>query len=116
MANRKIQTYQIKAKNLYTTYFVFELDGECKFIKTKHYSDRAVHWLETAAKKSTREMKIIIVIKEICSWLPVAPFYEQNLLLFIQPRWQPRTCFACAHQLKSIPSRAAASAITMRTR
>ena len=28
-----------KAKNLYTIYFVFDLDGECKFIKTKHYSD-----------------------------------------------------------------------------
>jgi len=39
MANRKIQTYQNKAKNLYTIYFVFDLDGECKFIKTKHYSD-----------------------------------------------------------------------------
>ena len=39
MASRKIQTYQNKAKNLYTIYFVFDLDGECKFIKTKHYSD-----------------------------------------------------------------------------
>jgi len=28
-----------KAKNLYTSYFVFDLDGECKFMKTKHYSD-----------------------------------------------------------------------------
>jgi len=37
-ASRKIQTHQIKAKNLYTIYFVFDLDGECKFIKTKHYS------------------------------------------------------------------------------
>jgi len=34
MASRKIQTYQNKAKNLYTIYFVFDLDGECKFIKT----------------------------------------------------------------------------------
>jgi len=25
-------------ENLYTIYFVFDLDGECKFIKTKHYS------------------------------------------------------------------------------
>jgi len=24
---------------LCTIYFVFDLDGECKFIKTKHYSD-----------------------------------------------------------------------------
>jgi len=39
MASRKIQTYQNKAKNLCTIYFVFALDGECKFIKTKHYSD-----------------------------------------------------------------------------
>ena len=41
MASRKIQTYQNKAKNLYklTIHFVFDLDGECKFIKTKHYSD-----------------------------------------------------------------------------
>ena len=28
-----------KGKNLYTNYFVFDLDGECNFIKTKHYSD-----------------------------------------------------------------------------
>jgi len=39
MASRKIQTYQSKAKNLHTIYFVFNLDGECKLIKTKHYSD-----------------------------------------------------------------------------
>jgi len=39
MARGKIQTYQNKAKILYTIYFVFDLDGECKFIKTKHYSD-----------------------------------------------------------------------------
>ena len=41
---RKIQTYQNEAKNLYAIYFVFDLDGECKFVKTKH-----------------------LVIKEICS-------------------------------------------------
>ena len=40
MASRKIQTYQNKAKNLCTIYFVF--DGECKFIKTKHYSEKYV--------------------------------------------------------------------------
>ena len=28
MASRKIQTYQNKAKNLCTIYFVFDLDGE----------------------------------------------------------------------------------------
>ena len=39
MASRKTQTYQNKAKNLYTIYFVFDLGGECKFIKTKHDSD-----------------------------------------------------------------------------
>jgi len=39
MASRKIETYQNKAKNLCTIYFVFDLDGECKCIKTKHYSD-----------------------------------------------------------------------------
>jgi len=39
MASRKIQTYQNTAKNLYTIYFVFDLDGERKFIETKHYSD-----------------------------------------------------------------------------
>jgi len=49
MASRKIQTYLNKAKNLFTIYFLFDLDGECKFIKTKHY----------------------IVIKEICSLLPL---------------------------------------------
>ena len=37
IASRKIQTNQNKAKNLCTIYFV--LDGECKFIKKKHYSD-----------------------------------------------------------------------------
>jgi len=35
MASRKIQTYQNKAKNLYTIYFVFDLNGELAFIKTK---------------------------------------------------------------------------------
>jgi len=40
MASRKIETYQNKAKNLCTIYFVFDLDDECKFIKTKHYSDQ----------------------------------------------------------------------------
>ena len=39
IASRKIQTYQNKARNLCTIYYVFDLDGECKFIKTKHYSD-----------------------------------------------------------------------------
>jgi len=39
MASRKIQTYQNKAKNLCTIYFVFDFDGECKLIETKHYSD-----------------------------------------------------------------------------
>jgi len=39
MASRKRQTYQKEAKNLCTIYFVFDLDGERKFIKTKHYSD-----------------------------------------------------------------------------
>jgi len=39
MASSKIQTYQNKGKNLYTIYFVFDLDGECKFIKAKRYSD-----------------------------------------------------------------------------
>ena len=38
MASRKIETYQNKAKNLYTIYF-FDLNGECKFIKTTHYGD-----------------------------------------------------------------------------
>ena len=35
MASRKIQTYQNKAKNLWTIYFVFDLDGERNFIKTE---------------------------------------------------------------------------------
>jgi len=39
MASRRIQTYQNEAKNLCTVCIVFDLDGECKFIKTKHYSD-----------------------------------------------------------------------------
>jgi len=34
MASRKIQTYQNKAKNLCTiSFFVFDLDGKCKFVK-----------------------------------------------------------------------------------
>ena len=65
MASRKIQTYENEVKNLYTIYFVFDLDGECKSLKQN-----------------------IIVIKEICSWLP--PFCKENLLLFIQPKWQLR--------------------------
>ena len=34
MASRKRQTYQNKAKNLYVL-FVFDLDGQCKFIKNE---------------------------------------------------------------------------------
>ena len=33
--------------------------------------------------------------KEICSWLP--PFCKQNLLLFIQPRWQLRRTYFFNH-------------------
>jgi len=40
MASHKIQTYQNKAKNLCTIYFVFDLDGEREFTKTKDYSDQ----------------------------------------------------------------------------
>jgi len=47
MASRKIQTYQNKAKNLCTIYFVFDMNGN-----------------ENSLKQN------IIVIKEICSWLP----------------------------------------------
>ena len=39
MASRKMQTRQYKANNLYAIYIVFDLDGEWKFIKTRHYSD-----------------------------------------------------------------------------
>ena len=39
MDSCKVQTYQNKAKNSCTVYFVFDLDCECKFIKTKHDSD-----------------------------------------------------------------------------
>jgi len=52
---------KMKPRNIYIL-FVFDLDGECKFIKNKTL--------------------------QLCSWLP--PFCIQNLL-FIQPRWQPRT-------------------------
>jgi len=38
MASRKIQTHENKAKNLRTIYFVFDLDGGCKFTKTKQYT------------------------------------------------------------------------------
>jgi len=44
MASRKVQTYQNKAKNWCTIYFVFDLDGECNSLKQN-----------------------IIVIKETCS-------------------------------------------------
>ena len=43
MASRKIQTYQNKANNLYTVYFVFDLDGKCKFTQT-------VYWILAASK------------------------------------------------------------------
>ena len=41
MASRKIETYQnIKPRICVgTIYFVFDLDDECKDIKTKHHSD-----------------------------------------------------------------------------
>ena len=52
MASRKIQTYQNKAKNLYTIYFVFDLNGECKFIKTKQNFDIYVHTVEDSTLMS----------------------------------------------------------------
>jgi len=33
MASRKIRTYQNKAKNLCTIYFVFDLNGDCYSLK-----------------------------------------------------------------------------------
>jgi len=68
MASSKIQTYQNKAKNLYAIYFVFDLDGECKFIK-----------------------KNIIVIKQICSYLP--PWLDKSEEILFTETWQPRTYF-----------------------
>ena len=41
----------------------------------------------------------IIVIKEICSWLPT--FCKQNLLLFIQPRWQHLILFIAGRKITS---------------
>jgi len=38
MASRKMETYQ-NINPLCTIYFVFDLDDECKFIKTKLHSD-----------------------------------------------------------------------------
>jgi len=61
------QYKHIKMKPRIYVLFVFYLDGECKSLKTKH-----------------------LFIKEIGSWL--SPFCKQNLL-FIPPRWQPRTYF-----------------------
>ena len=69
MTSRKIRTYQTKAKNLCTISFL------------------CLTW--TVNANSLRQN--IIVIKEICSWLP--PFCKQNLLLFIQPRWQLRRTY-----------------------
>ena len=43
MASCKRQTYQNEAKNL-CAIFVFDLDGECEFIKTKHYSEEICSW------------------------------------------------------------------------
>ena len=49
MASRKIQTYQNKAKNpricVLFPFFVFDLGGECKFVKTKHSDLRNMFFL-----------------------------------------------------------------------
>jgi len=58
IASSKIQTYQNTAKNLCTISFLLDLDGP------------------TVNANSLKQN--IIVIKEICSWLP--PFCKQNLL------------------------------------
>ena len=42
MASRKIQTYQNKAKNLCTIYFVFDLDGECEELRERLHVDDIV--------------------------------------------------------------------------
>ena len=72
MASRKIQIYQNKANNLCTICFL------------------CLTWTVNASSLKQN----IIVIKEICSWLP--PYCEQNLLLFIQPRWQLRRTYGMA--------------------
>jgi len=41
--NSNLTAKNNKAKNFYTIYFVFDSDGECKFIKTKHYSYQSSH-------------------------------------------------------------------------
>ena len=52
----------------------------------------------------------IIVYKEICSWLP--PFCKQNLLLFIQPRWQlRRTCVEYSPAVSQLARGATAGAV-----
>ena len=68
MASRKIRTYQIKAKNLCTIFLCLTWTVNANSLKQN-----------------------IIVINKICSWLP--PFFKQNLLLFIQPRWQLRRTY-----------------------
>jgi len=39
------------------------------------------------------------VTKQICSWLP--PFCKQNLVLFVQPRWQLRRTYFFNHLMFS---------------
>ena len=49
------------------------------------------------------EKQNILVIREICSWL--LPFCKQNLLLFIQPRWQLRRAYVFNHYTVSQKTR-----------
>ena len=52
-----------------------------------------------AISQELLQILLQIVIKEICSWLP--PFCKQNLLLFIQPRWQLRRTYENNENSKS---------------
>jgi len=63
MASRKIQTYQVQPRICVLFILCLTWTVNAKLLKQN-----------------------ITVIKEICSWLP--PFCKQNLILFIQPRWQ----------------------------
>ena len=49
----------------------------------------------THAVNINRFVVAAIKVNEICSWLP--PFCKQNLLLFIQPKWQLRRTYLFNH-------------------
>ena len=104
MARHKIQTYQNKALNLCTIYFVFDLDGECKFTHTHpfngHFSgttqvsryqkgNTSLDFTEASDSEwkwhQLGRMQVCILLQTASTSTPPLSFYRPDALPATQP-------------------------------